>query len=828
MSEKEKVKAPEIKKKLGLSSPGKLELRKTIEGGTVRQSFSHGRVKSVTVEVKKVRTFKREGTGSMSEVSDKKIDSFKENIIIDESKDSLGSKENFDKDSLSDTELNARKVALQKSEEEKKLESFKKAESNFSSESKSKADLNPKEKEIEDKLVKKPASIKSSDDDEKTRKAASKKGRADLKKQLSLGKKDVRRKSGKMTIQQAFDGEERQRSLASIRRAREKEKKALENEQKQDVPQKKLVREVIVPEFITVQELANRMAVRSTDVIKVLIANDVMVTATETIDADTAEIVVLEFGHIVKRISESDVEIGLKSGTEEKEDAVTRPPIVTVMGHVDHGKTTLLDSLRNTDVVMKEDGGITQHIGAYQLQTPGGSYITFIDTPGHAAFSAMRSRGARFTDIVILVVAANDGVMPQTIEAIQHAKAAGVPIILAINKIDLEGADSSKVQQELLQHNIVVEKMGGDVPVVEVSALKKINLKDLIENIELQAEVLELKASHTQRAEGVILESKREQGRGVVATVLLQRGILKSGNIVVAGTEWGRIRAILDNKGKPMKEIMPSFPAEILGLNDTPLAGDEIVVVDNEARAKEVSEYRKAVALKKKTSISSRAASADSILKSIKGSGKKFLPIILKSDAIGSQEAISSSLEDIGNDEVSVQILLSGVGGITESDITLASANEALIVGFNVRADPTARKLAKQQGVDIRYYSIIYEIFDEVKSLLSGLLSPIVKENFLGYAEIKQIFKVSKVGKVGGCQVTEGVVKRGASVRLLRDNVVVHAGELSTLKRHSDEVSEVKEGLECGISFVGYNDIVKNDVIECYEIETTERSLDDS
>ncbi|GIR46692.1 MAG: hypothetical protein CM15mP56_2680 [Alphaproteobacteria bacterium] len=640
-----------------------------------------------------------------------------------------------------------------------------------------------------------------------------------------MGRVNIRRQTGKITIQQAYDDEERQRSLASIRRAREKEKKSLESKDKTESNiSKPIVREVKIPEIITVQELANRMASRVADVIKVLIKNEIAATANQSIDADTAELVVLEFGHKPKRISESDIELGLDTSKEEKSDAQERPPIVTVMGHVDHGKTTLLDALRNTNVVSKEQGGITQHIGSYQINTKNNKKITFIDTPGHSAFSGMRARGAKLTDIIILVVAADDGVMPQTIEAIQHSKAAKVPIIVAVNKIDTPGADKDKVINELLKYDIIVEKLGGDVPLVEVSALKKLNLENLIENILILAEVLEIKASITQRSEGTIIESKREQGRGVVASIVQQRGILNKGDIVVAGSQWGKIRAIIDDKGKNLKQLNPSSPAEILGLNDVPVAGDEIIVVESESRAREVSEYRKSVILKERTNLS-RANSMENILKSIKSGEKKLLNIVLKADTLGSKEAIVTSLEKMGNDEVNTHILLAGVGGINETDVALASSNEALIIGFNVRADINAKRAAKQSGINIKYYSIIYEIFDEIRDLLSGLLSPIEKENFLGYAKIKQVFKVSKIGKIAGCIVTEGAIKRNTKLRILRDNIVIHSGDLDNLKRHSDEAKEVKEGLECGISIQNFNDIQVEDVIECYEIEKTPRKL---
>ena len=812
------------KKKLGLSGKSKLELSKTVRGGTVRQSFSHGRVKSVEVEVKKVRTFNK--NGSNTNVSEENKNITEDNNFLNKQRTNDTKVESSNEDKLQKLKKDAQSDRIARENQISSTDQNKLIEK-FDNENKEKTEakinsLNSTEKHKNSNEIK---TINLSNNEDKNKKSGVKKNRADLKKQLSLGRVNIRRQTGKITIQQAYDDEERQRSLASIRRAREKEKKSLEIKEKADENiNKPIVREVKIPEVITVQELANRMASRVTDVIKVLIKNEITATANQSIDSDTAELVVLEFGHKPKRISEADIELGLDSTKEEKADALERPPIVTVMGHVDHGKTTLLDALRNTNVVSKEQGGITQHIGSYQINTKNNKKITFIDTPGHSAFSGMRARGAKLTDIVILVVAADDGVMPQTIEAIQHSKAAKVPIIVAVNKIDAPGSDKDKVINELLKYDIVVEKLGGDVPLVEVSALKKLNLENLIENILILAEVLEIKASITQRSEGTVIESKREQGRGVVASIVQQRGILNKGDIVVAGSQWGKIRAIIDDKGKNLKQLNPSAPAEILGLNDVPVAGDEIIVVENESRAREVSEYRKSVILKERTNLS-RANSMENILKSIKSGEKKLLNLVLKADTLGSKEAIVTSLEKIGNDEVNTHILLAGVGGINETDVALASSNEALIIGFNVRADINAKRVAKQSGIDIKYYSIIYEIFDEIRNLLSGLLNPIEKEIFLGYAKIKQVFKISKIGKIAGCIVTEGTIKRNTKLRVLRDNVVIHSGDLDNLKRHSDEAKEVKEGLECGLSIQNFNDIQVEDVIECYEIEKTPRKL---
>ena len=825
------------KKKLGLINKSKLELRKTVGGGTVKQSFSHGRVKSVAVEVKKVRTFDKSSSTQKQKVhpdlsediskTDKSQDGIK-SLTSDENQNKNSNKEKLEKikEAAHSNKLDMENKISSRQEEEFRNKKFQdRKQTKEQPKENSRVNKKFQTNNIPEKKLSKEATENKKE--EATKKSSSKKQRADLKKQLSLGKGINRRQTGKITVQQAYEDEERQRSLASIRRAREKEKKSLEEKTVVDNTNKPIVREVKIPEVITVQELANRMAARVAEVIKVLIKNDITATATQSIDADTAELVVLEFGHKTKRVSEADIEIGLSITKEDKTDAVSRPPIVTVMGHVDHGKTTLLDAIRNTDVVAKEHGGITQHIGAYQVATKEKKRVTFIDTPGHAAFSSMRARGAKLTDIVVLVVAADDGVMPQTEEAIKHAKAANVPIIVAINKIDSNGSDPNKVKNELLKYDVLVESLGGDIPVVEVSALKKTNLEILIENIILLSEIIETKASYTQRGEGTIIEAKREQGRGVVASIVQQRGTLRKSDIVVAGSQWGKIRAIINDKGNTLNELCPSEPAEILGLNDVPQAGDDIIVVENESRAREVSEYRQGLKNKEKTTILSRANSMENILKNIKSGEKKLLNLIVKADALGSKEAIVNSLENIGNEEVDVQILLSGVGGITETDVGLAASNEAFIIGFNVRSDLQAKKLAKQHNINVKYYSIIYEIFDEVRGLLSGMLPPMEKEKFLGLAEIKKVFKISKLGKVAGCFVTEGTIKRNSKIRVLRDSVVIHSGDLETLKRHSDEAKDVAQGNECGISIKDFNDIQVNDVIESYEIESTPRKLEE-
>jgi len=610
------------------------------------------------------------------------------------------------------------------------------------------------------------------------------------------------------------------RSLASVRRARERERRGARGPQETQ----KILREVTIPETITVQELANRMAERGVDVIKALMKMGVMATLPQSIDADTAELVVAEFGHRSKRVSESDVEIGLK-GEEDVEAALRpRPPVVTVMGHVDHGKTSLLDALRATDVVSGEAGGITQHIGAYQVTLESGDKITFIDTPGHAAFTAMRARGANVTDIVVLVVAADDGIMPQTVEAIDHAKAAGVPIIVAINKIDKPEADVTRVRNELLQHELVVEELGGDILAVEVSATKKLNLDRLEEAILLQAEVLELKANPDRTAEGVVVESNLERGRGAVATVLVQRGSLNVGDIVVAGAEWGRVRALVDDTGNSVTAAGPSTPVEVLGLNGAPQAGDEFAVVDTEARAREITEFRERRERTQRTAAGPRST-LEQMFSQIQAGEVSELPLVIKADTHGSVEAVVTSLEKMGTDEVKVRVLHSGVGGINESDVTLAQATGAMVFGFNVRANAQARELARRESVEIRYYSIIYNLTDDVKEMLTGMLAPEARERFLGNAEILEVFTITKAGKVAGCRVTEGLVRRGASVRLLRDDVVIHEGRLSTLKRFKDEVREVREGTECGMAFENYQDIKVGDVIECFEVEEVARTL---
>jgi translation initiation factor IF-2 len=632
----------------------------------------------------------------------------------------------------------------------------------------------------------------------------------------------VQKPRGRLTVVTAFRAdEEQEHSVAAFKRRIQRRKKELVAE-----PKEKLVREVTIPEAITIQELANRMAEPARAVIAILMKQGQMLKITDTIDADTAQLIAEELGHTVRRVAESDVEEGLFDAADDPATLVPRPAVVTVMGHVDHGKTSLLDAIRSTEVAAGEAGGITQHIGAYQVTAPSGARITFIDTPGHAAFTAMRARGARVTDLVVLVVAADDGVMPQTIEAINHAKAAKVPMIVAINKIDKPDAKPERVRTELLQHEVQVESLGGDVLDVEVSATKKLNLDRLLESIGLQAEILDLKANPGRPAEGTVIEAKLDRGRGPVATVLVQRGTLKSGDIVVAGAEWGRVRALVSDTGQPVQSAGPSSPVEVLGFAGTPEAGDRLAVVDSEARAREVTDYR---ARQKREKMAARASgmrgSLEQMMAQVKTSGRKEFPLLIKTDVQGSLEAITGALDKLGTDEVAARVLHAGVGGISESDVRLAEASSAAIIGFNVRANKEAHEAAERAGIEIRYYNIIYNLVDDVKAAMSGLLAPTVRETTLGNAQILEIFKVSKVGNIAGCRVTDGTVERGANVRLIRDNVVVHEGKLSQLKRFKDDAREVTAGQECGMAFENYQDMKVGDVIECYRVETVQRTL---
>jgi translation initiation factor IF-2 len=634
---------------------------------------------------------------------------------------------------------------------------------------------------------------------------------------------DSERRSGKLTLNQALGGEGgRQKSMAAMKRKQERARqKAMGGNQ----PREKVVRAVQLPEAITVAELANRMAERVGDVVKALMNNGIMATQNQTIDADTAELMIEEFGHRVTRVSASDVEDVIKEVSDKPEDLKPRPPVITIMGHVDHGKTSLLDAIRDANVTSGEAGGITQHIGAYQVTTKDGAVLSFLDTPGHAAFTSMRSRGAQVTDIVVLVVAADDAVMPQTIEAINHAKAAKVPMIVAINKVDKPSANPTKVRTDLLQHEVVVEQMSGDVQDVEVSAHTGQGLPELLEAISLQAEILELKANPDRAAQGAVIEAQLDVGRGPVATVLIQNGTLRQGDIFVVGEQYGKVRALINDKGERVKEAGPSVPVEVLGLNGTPEAGDVLNVTETEAQAREIAEYRANVAKEKRAALGA-ATTLEQLMKKAKDDESvSELPVLVKADVQGSAEAIVQALEKVGNDEVRVRVLHSGVGAITETDIGLAEASGCPVIGFNVRANASARNTANQKGVEIRYYSVIYDLVDDVKAAASGLLSNEIKETFIGYATIKDVFKVSNVGKVAGCLVTEGVARRSAGVRLLRDNVVIHEGTLKTLKRFKDEVSEVQSGQECGMAFENYEDIRQGDVIEIFERQEVERTL---
>jgi translation initiation factor IF-2 len=835
--------------------------------GTVKQTFSHGRSKQVVVETKKRRTVgaqskpgaagkstgKKPGAGG-KEPSKLEAAAAKLGITVEElvqrQKVLMQRKKAEESRKAEQQKQQAQTKALQEKQEANKQKEKEREEAEArrktEEEERKKAEAEAKKKAAED--------AKSSNRPERGGKSQGRGGaapsQADLEAAASSGggrRKggrdrddrdrrdqgggrggrgggDAKRRRGKLTIASALgDDGDRQRSLASVKRARERERERRAGGEQSE----KVSVEVTLPESITLQDLSGRMKERVGDVVKFMMQQGEMLRSNDIIDADTAELIAEEFGHTVKRVSEADVEIGLEGVDDDPKDLEGRPPIVTIMGHVDHGKTSLLDSLRSTDVVAGEAGGITQHIGAYQVQLKSGDKISFLDTPGHAAFSAMRARGANVTDIVILVVAANDSVMPQTIEAIHHAKAAEVPIIVAVNKVDLPEADASRVLTDLLQHDIQVEAMGGEVQAIEVSALKKTGLDALTEAITLQAELLELKANPKRDADGIVVESQLDKGRGPVATVLVKRGTLKRGDIVVAGAQWGKVRALVNERGQQMKEAVPAMPAEILGLDGTPEPGDAFNVVDSEARAREITEYRQRMK-RQKQGVATQRASLEQVMTSLQDGSvdTKDLPIVLKGDVQGSVEAITQSLENLSTEEVRANVVYGAAGGISESDILLAQSSGAPVFAFNVRANKQARDLAEKEGVEIRYYSIIYELIDDVKASLSGMLEPEKKETFIGYADILEVFNITKVGKVAGCKVTEGVVKRGCGVRLLRDDVVIHEGMLKTLKRFKDEVPEVTNGMECGMAFEKYEDIREGDKIECFEVEMIARTLD--
>ena len=714
----------------------------------------------------------------------------------------------------------ARTAALAENEIYKKKNDFK------SSNSLEKNETNNNEKIVENDistLVSKNKLFeeKKSDDNKFTKKSPIKDNFKDNTKKVTFNKGYDKKREGKLTIARALDSENvRFRSLASIKRRREKVK--LQSEV--TTPTVKQIRDVIVPDTIVVSELANRMSEKTADVVRELMKNGIMATAAQVIDADTAELITNEFGHKVKRVSDSDIELDLVSNEVISDNLVSRPPVVTIMGHVDHGKTSLLDSLRKTNVVNTEAGGITQHIGAYQIKTKNGNLISFIDTPGHEAFSEMRARGANITDIVILVVAADDGIKQQTIEAINHAKSAKVPIIVAVNKCDKQDVDPQKVKNELLQYELIPEDMGGDIQCINVSALKKTGLDQLIEAIELQAEILELKSDPDCPASGVVIESKIEKGKGSVITLLVQSGTIRVGDIIVVGSENGKVRALINDLGNRVIEAKPSSPIEVLGLSGTPMAGDIANVVESESKAREIAEYRSRKFKEKEAALSSRG-SVEQMLANIQSGEITELPVVIKTDVHGSLEAIKVALNKLGDEKIKVKILSGSVGPINESDISLAVASSALVFGFNVRAIPQAREIAKRDMVEIRYHSIIYELLEDAKNGLTGMLDPDLQEEFIGYAEIKQVFNITNHGKIAGCSVTEGIIKRGCSFRLLRENTVVHEGKLKTLQRFKDEVKEVKFGLECGMGLENYSDIKVGDVMECFEVKEIKKTL---
>ena len=823
-------------KKLGLSAPGKLELNKTVETGSVRQSFSHGRSKMVAVEVKKKRVFAPDSGGHMAEVK-KTAKPLVDPVVTEEAVVADVPETPTTTPTgriLTNEERASRMKALEEAREEgevkRKAAELKALEPAPAPESTLRPDAAPKKKTAPaaaNVKIPDPADIPAppSEDDKERRVRPKKLVKVEPPKKATTNKRgEPRRREGKLTISEALEDKEgRQRSLASVKRKRDRERQDAVSARNSG---KKVIREVVITETITVQELGNRMAERAVDVIKSLMKMGVMATAQQEIDADTAELVVEEFGHNYKRIAASDVEIGLKTVNDDDDasELVSRPPVVTVMGHVDHGKTSLLDAMRSSDVAAGEAGGITQHIGAYQVNTASGSKITFIDTPGHSAFSEMRARGASVTDIVVLCVAADDGIMPQTVEAIHHAKAANVPIIIAVNKIDRPDADPARIRTDLLQHDIQVEEMGGEALAIDVSAKEHLNLDKLEEAITLQAELMDLKSNPNRPAEGIVVESKVEAGRGAVATVLVQRGTLQIGDILVAGKEYGRVRAMTDATGNQLKEAGPAFPVEVLGLSGAPASGDEMAVVISEGRAREVAEFRERRERDTYAAATTRGT-LEEMFEKIKDGEAESLPIVLKGDVHGSVGAIKASLDSLATDEVRVNMLHSAVGGINESDVTLARASGAAIIGFNVRANPQARALAKRDGVEIRYYSIIYNLIDDLKAVLSGMLSPEIRETFLGNATIKEVFNVSKVGKIAGCFVSEGLVRKGANVRLIRDEVVIHEGELSQLKRFKDDAAEVKEGVDCGMAFTDYQDMRAGDTIECFSVEEIAREI---
>ncbi|WP_037313173.1 translation initiation factor IF-2 [Ruegeria halocynthiae] len=817
-----------------------LGLRGGARPGNVKQSFSHGRTKNVVVETKRKRVVvPKPGAGKPGGGASPSGDPSRRPAGISDAEMSRRLKA-LQAAKAREAEEAAARVAEEKAREEDRarrraeLEAKEREQREAEERVRAKAEEEErKRKEAEDAAKRAATAPAAPQEPKAARPAANKPAPAatprkqdrerDQRGNRGKGRDDNRR-SGKLTLGQATGGEgNRHRSMAAMKR---KQERARQKAMGGAVEREKVIRDVQLPEAIVVSELANRMAERVSDVVKSLMNMGMMVTQNQTIDADTAELIIEEFGHKVTRVSDSDVEDVIKEAEDDDKDLQPRPPVITIMGHVDHGKTSLLDAIRDARVVAGEAGGITQHIGAYQVKTDGGATLTFLDTPGHAAFTSMRSRGAQVTDIVVLVVAADDAVMPQTIEAINHAKAAGVPMIVAINKVDKPDANPDKVRTDLLQHEVIVEKMSGEVQDVEVSAVTGQGLDELLESIALQAEILELKANPDRAAQGAVIEAQLDVGRGPVATVLVQNGTLRQGDIFVVGEQYGKVRALINDQGERVKEAGPSVPVEVLGLNGTPEAGDVLNVTDTEAQAREIAEYREQAAKDKRAAAGAATTLEQLMQKAKEDENVTELPILMKADVQGSAEAIVQAMEKIGNDEVRVRVLHSGVGAITETDIGLAEASGAPVFGFNVRANASARNTANQKGVEIRYYSVIYDLVDDVKAAASGLLSAEIREKFIGYAEIREVFKVTGVGKVAGCLVTEGVARRSAGVRLLRDNVVIHEGTLKTLKRFKDEVAEVQSGQECGMAFENYDDIRAGDVIEIFEREEVTRTLD--
>ena len=823
-----------------------LGVRSGPRASNVKQSFSHGRSKNVVVETKRKRVVVPKAGTTTTGIQSSNLDRAKglasgvSDTEMERRLKALQAAKAREADEVAQREASAKEREKEREqrrlEQENRQRELKKAEE-IKSEKEAQAEATKKQAEeqakraaVEAKTVTKPdAPQRREFSDSKSTRPSSpnsrKKDRESDDRSSGRGRNDDVRRSGKLTLSQALDGGERgrQKSMAAMKR---KQERARQKAIGQPLEREKIVRDVQVPEAIIVSELANRMAERSAEVVKSLMKMGMMVTQNQVIDADTAELIIEEFGHKIVRVSASDVEDAITEIKDNPEDLKPRPPVITIMGHVDHGKTSLLDSIRNAKVVSGEAGGITQHIGAYQVKAKDGTVLSFLDTPGHAAFTSMRSRGAQVTDIVVLVVAADDSVMPQTVEAINHAKAAQVPMIVAINKCDRPEANPDKVRTELLQHEVIVEAMSGEVQDVEVSAVTGKGIDELLDAIALQSEILELKANNKRAAHGAVIEAQLDVGRGPVATVLVQNGTLKQGNIFVVGEQWGKVRALINDKSERIQEAGPSVPVEVLGLNGTPEAGDVLNVVETEAQAREIAEYRENAAKEKRAAAGAGTSLEQLMAKAKEDESVTEMPILVKADVQGSAEAIVQAMEKIGNDEVRVRVLHYGVGAITDTDVGLAEASGAPVMGFNVRANASARNSANQKGVEIRYYSIIYDLVDDVKAAASGLLSAEIRENFIGYAKIKEVFKVSGVGKIAGCLVTEGVARRSAGVRLLRDDIVIHEGTLKTLKRFKDEVPEVQSGQECGMAFENYEDIRADDVIEIFEREEIARKLD--